>query len=47
MKIKFTVNIPDEKIKKIKLYAKENGISVSKVVSQWIDIVTTPKSKEK
>ena len=47
MKIKMTVTLPDEIIKKIKLYAKENGVSVSKVVSLWIDIVTTPKVKSK
>ena len=45
MTTKLTLSIDEEKVKKIKRYAKANGISVSKLVAQQIDAITTPKTK--
>ena len=37
MKVKLTLSIDEEKIKKIKAYSKKNGYSVSKFVEDSID----------
>jgi pyridoxine 5'-phosphate synthase PdxJ len=46
MTSKLTLSIDEEKIKRIKRYAKAKGISVSKFFEQQIDTVTTPKTKK-
>ena len=46
MTTKLTLSIDDEKVKKIKSFAKANGISVSKFVEQQIDAVTSKKKKK-
>jgi hypothetical protein len=47
MTTKLTLSIDEEKVKKIKSFAKANGISVSKFVEQQIDSVTSKKDKKK
>ena len=46
MTTKLTLSIDEEKVKKIKRFAKARGISVSKFLEQQIDAVTS-KSKKK
>ena len=47
MKEKLTLSIDEEKIKKIKQYSKEEGISISKIVEETIDnIIEKPSSKK-
>lgn len=47
MTAKLTLSIDEEKIKKIKAYSKENGISVSKFVEAQIEAITSAKPKKK
>jgi hypothetical protein len=47
MTTKLTLSIDEEKVKKIKQYSQEKGISVSKIVEQHIDNITSKNSKEK
>ena len=47
MTTKLTLSIDEEKVKKIKIYTKAKGISVSKFFEQHIDSVTAPKPKNK
>ena len=47
MKVKLTLSIDEEKIKKIKIYAKSKGITVSKFVEQQIDSVVPDTTKKK
>lgn len=47
MTTKLTLSINEEKVKKIKRYAKANGISVSKFVEQQIDSVVPATKKKK
>ena len=47
MTTKLTLSIDEEKVKKIKSYAKANGISVSKFVEQQIDAVISGDSGKK
>ncbi len=47
MTTKLTLSIDEEKVKKIKYYAKAKGISVSKFLEQQIDLITAPKPKKK
>ncbi len=47
MKTKLTLSIDEEKVKKIKLYSKREGVSISKIVEDSIDkIITTHASKK-
>lgn len=47
MKERLTLSIDEEKIKKIKQYSKEEGISISKIVEETIDnIIEKPSSKK-
>ncbi len=41
MATKLTLSIHDEKIKKIKQYSKEKGMSVSKIFEEYIDNITS------
>ena len=47
MKVKLTLNIDKMRIKKIKSYTKDEGISLSKFFEQRIDLITEDKSEEK
>jgi hypothetical protein len=47
MTTKLTLSIDEEKVKKIKRYAKDKGISVSKFLEQQIDDVTSKNKKQK
>lgn len=47
MTAKLTLSIDEEKIKKVKKYAKAKGISVSKFLEQQIDAVIAGESGEK
>ena len=47
MKVKLTLSIEVEKIKKIKIYAKSKGITVSKFLEQQIDSVVPDSPKKK
>ncbi len=45
MKAKLTLSIDEEKIKKIKLYSKKEGISISKIVEDNIDKIIFIRAK--
>ena len=47
MKAKLTLSIEEEKIKKIKQYSKEEGISISKIVEESIDKLIAKSSTKK
>jgi len=47
MKAKLTLSIDEEKIKKIKRYAQNNGHSVSKFIEDIIDRVEKKQSQKK
>lgn len=47
MTAKLTLSIDEEKVKKIKLYSKMNGISVSKFFEKKIDEAILEKPKKK
>lgn len=47
MATKLTLSIDEEKIKKIKRYSKERGISVSKIFEAHIEQVTSKNSRNK
>lgn len=47
MTTKLTLSIDEEKVKQIKRYSKENGISVSKFLEKQIDTVIGEKRKKK
>lgn len=47
MTVKLTLSIDEEKIKKIKAYSKEKGISVSKFLEQQIEALPALKTKKK
>jgi len=47
MTTKLTLSIDEEKVKKIKRFAKARGISVSKFLEAQIDAVTSAKSPKK
>lgn len=47
MTTKLTLSIDEAKVKKIKHYAKANGISVSKFLEQQIDAVMPDTKKKK
>ncbi len=47
MAVKLTLSIDEDKIKKIKRYSKENGISISKIVEDHIDKITSKDPRQK
>lgn len=47
MTTKLTLSIDDEKVKRIKRYSKEKGISISKIVEKHIDQITSKNPHEK
>lgn len=47
MKTKLTLSIDEEKVKKIKRYARENETSVSILVEEHFEKLVTKNSKEK
>ena len=47
MTTKLTLSIDEEKVKQIKHYAKQNGISVSKFLEKQIDTIIAEKPKKK
>jgi hypothetical protein len=47
MTTKLTLNIDEEKVKRIKRYSKEKGISISKIVEKHIDEITSKNPHEK
>ncbi|MEO6538862.1 MAG: DUF6364 family protein [Ferruginibacter sp.] len=47
MKTKLTLSVDEEKVKQIKHYAKQNGISVSKFLEKQIDTIIAEKPKKK
>ena len=47
MKAKLTLSIDEEKIKKIKQYSKEEGISISEIVEETIDNIIEKSSSKK
>ena len=47
MTTKLTLSIDEEKVKKIKQYSKEKGISISKIVEQHIDNLTENENRKK
>lgn len=47
MTSKLTLSIDEEKIKQIKRYAKQKGISVSKFLEKQIDAIIAEKPKKK
>jgi hypothetical protein len=47
MTTKLTLSIDEEKVKRIKLYSKEKGISISKIVEEHIDKITSNNSNPK
>jgi hypothetical protein len=44
MTTKLTLSIDEEKVKKIKRYSKEKGISISKILEDHIDKITSKGS---
>ena len=47
MTTKLTLRIDEEKVKRIKQYSKEKGISISKIVEEHIDKITSKNSNPK
>ncbi|MEO8822871.1 MAG: DUF6364 family protein [Ginsengibacter sp.] len=47
MKGKLTLSIDEEKIKKIKKYSKKEGVSVSQIVEDSIDKITSNSSTKR
>lgn len=47
MTTKLTLSIEEEKVKQIKHYAKQNGISVSKFLEKQIDAILADKPQKK
>lgn len=47
MKVKLTLSIDEGRIKKIKNYTKDKGISVSKFLEQQIDLIITANPQKK
>jgi len=47
MPTKLILSIDEEKVKRIKQYSKEKGISVSKIVEEHIDKITCKNSSPK
>lgn len=47
MTTKLTLSIDEEKVKRIKRFSKEKGISISKIVEEHIDRITSKNSNEK
>ncbi len=47
MTTKLTLSIDDEKVKRIKRYSKEKGISISKIVEKHINKITSKNEHEK
>jgi hypothetical protein len=47
MTTKLTLSIDEEKVKRIKRFSKEKGISISKIVEEHIDRITSKNPEEK
>lgn len=47
MTTKLTLSIDKEKVERIKRYSKEKGISISKIVEEHIDTITSKNLKKK
>ena len=47
MTTKLTLSIDEEKVKKIKRFSKEKGVSISKIVEEHIDHITSKTPGEK
>lgn len=47
MTTKLTLSIDEDKIKRIKRYSKEKGISISKIVEKHIDEITSKNPHKK